>query len=86
MNVRELKETLEDLPDDMEIILQKDGEGNGYSPLAVADPDCIYIPETTWCGEVRSLHHSAEDNCMEEEEWEEMKKDTPCSLVLAPVN
>ena len=86
MNVKELKEALEELPDDMEVILQKDAEGNGYSPLADADPDCIYFPETTWYGEVRSLRHSAEDHCLEEDEWEDMKRDNPRALVLAPVN
>lgn len=33
------------------VIVQKDGEGNGYSPL-----ECLgygkYVPETTWRGEV----------------------------------
>jgi hypothetical protein len=86
MNVKELKEALEELPDDMEIILQKDAEGNGYSPLYGADPDCIYIPETTWYGEVRSLHHTAEDHCLEEDEWAQMQKDYPRALVLHPVN
>jgi len=42
-----LKREIDNLPDDMEVILQKDGEGNGFSPLASADGDMVYIPETT---------------------------------------
>ncbi len=34
MTVKELKKAIKDLPDDMECILQKDAEGNGYSPLS----------------------------------------------------
>lgn len=34
MNVKELREVLADYPDDMEVIVQADAEGNGYSPLA----------------------------------------------------
>ena len=37
---------------DMEIILQKDAEGNGYSPLAGFDDNCRYLPDSTYSGEV----------------------------------
>jgi len=85
MNVKELKESIKNLPDDMEVILQKDSEGNGYSPLYRVDPEAIYVPETTWYGDVYFLEWTAEDNCMEEEYWEELKK-KPRSLILSPVN
>jgi len=85
MTVKELKEELKNLPDDMEVILQKDSEGNGYSPLDGVDPDAVYIPETTWYGEVYSMDWSADDACMEDEEWEEIKK-KPRALILYPVN
>jgi hypothetical protein len=85
MKVIELKEAIKDLPDDMEIILQKDAEGNGYSPLEGADPNSVYIPETTWYGEVYSMERTADDAEMEEEDWEEIKKN-PRSLILYPVN
>ena len=32
MNIKELKELIKDLPNDMEIIIQKDSEWNGYHP------------------------------------------------------
>lgn len=84
MNVKELKEAIADLPDDMEVILQKDGEGNGYSPLADIDSEAIYIPESTWSGEVVSTTCTPLD--AGEDEWEEFKKNNPRCLVLMPVN
>lgn len=85
MNVKELKAVLETLPDDMEVILQKDSEGNGYSPLSGADPNSIYVPDSTYSGDVYSLEWSASDACMTEKEWEEFcKKDK--ALILYPTN
>lgn len=51
MKVRELIEELQKLDQEREVILQKDAEGNGHSPLAClsGDNDC-YIPECTWSG------------------------------------
>lgn len=85
MNIKELKEAIESLPDNMEVILQKDAEGNGYSPLEGFDPDCVYIPETTWSGEIYDTNWSAGDSLMDEEEWEKMKSKPKC-LLLFPVN
>lgn len=34
MTVKELKEILKDLPDNMEVILSRDEEGNAFHPLA----------------------------------------------------
>jgi hypothetical protein len=85
LKVKDLKEAIKNLPDDMEVVLQKDSEGNGYSPLSGADPNAVYVAETTWSGEVYSMEWSAEDADMEEEEWEAVKK-KPRTLILFPVN
>lgn len=85
MTVKELKEEIANFSDDMEVILQKDAEGNGYSPLWEVDPDAVYIPETTWYGHVYSMDWTADDADMEDEEWEEIKK-KPRALILHPVN
>jgi len=85
MNVKELKKAIANLPDEMEIILQKDSEGNDYSPLRGADPDAVYIPETTWYGEVYSMNCTADDACMEDKEWEDIKS-KPRALIFYPVN
>jgi hypothetical protein len=85
MTVRELKEVIASLPDEMEVVLQRDSEGNGYSPLSGVDPDAVYISETRWYGDVYSMDWTAEEACMTEEEWEEIKG-KPRTLILYPVN
>ena len=70
-------------------IVPKSNEQNGiwliFSPL-YATNEGYYIPETTWYGNVYDPDFSAEDNGLEEEEWEELKANTPFSVVLWPVN
>lgn len=56
MKVKELIEQLQKLPEDAIVILQKDAEGNGYSPVDDAE-EAIYVAEKTWCGEVYSLDY-----------------------------
>ena len=74
LTVKQLKKILESLPDNMKIILQKDSEGNGYSPCDGVDPECVYVPETTYDGEVYSLGYSAEANGFDEKEWKKPHK------------
>lgn len=71
---------------DVEVIIQKDGEGNGYSPLEGQDTDSVYVADSTWSGEVYSTDWSADDACMQPEEWERFKADNPRVVVLYPVN
>jgi len=85
MKVKELIAELSEMDPESEVILQKDAEGNGYSPLRGADPDCVYVAENTWSGEVYSLEYTADDCCMEETEWEALKAGPKC-VVLHPVN
>jgi len=85
MTVKELKEAIVNLPDEMEVVLQKDAEGNGYSPLSGADPDAVYLSETTWYGDVYLMDWTADDACMTDEEWEDIKT-KPRTLILQPVN
>lgn len=85
MKVRELIEVLKNADQDAEVILQKDAEGNGYSPVAGVDCDAVYIPDSTWSGNVYSLWWSAEDAMMGDEEWEGIKS-KPTSVILYPIN
>jgi len=85
MKVKELIEFLKSVPQDAELIVQKDSEGNDYSPLEDADADAVYIAETTWNGNVYSMDWSAEDACMSKKEWKEIKAMPRC-VVLFPVN
>lgn len=81
MNVKQLMDALSGLPDDMEVIIQKDAEGNGYSPLYGADPDAVYIKY----GDVYCTEWSAYGACMSEEEWAEILA-MPRALILQPEN
>ena len=87
MTVAELIEKLQKLPPDSQVILQKDAEGNGYSPLYAVDGDAIYRPETTWYGSVFSTDWTAEDAGFSSSgQWEKFKASNPRCCVLAPVN
>lgn len=68
-----------------EVILQKDSEGNDYSPLAGADNETVYVPDSTWSGTVYSARWTADDACMEEVEWKKLMKRKRC-VVLFPIN
>ena len=87
MKVKELIEALSILDQDAQVILQKDAEGNGFSPLSGCDSHAIFVPyeKAPWFGEVKSTIWSAEEACMEEGEWEEFLKKPRC-VVLFPVN
>jgi len=78
MNVKELKQCIKDLPDDMEVVLSRDPEGNGYGTLEGADSNSIYEDE-----DVYSTDWTHEDARMEEDVWDEFKK-KPRVLCLWP--
>lgn len=78
MKVKELIEQLDELDPEAEVILQKDSEGNGYSPCVGAE-SCIYIPESTWDGQV----YNKED--LDKDEEADTSKQV-AAVVLWPVN
>jgi len=61
----ELKEVMKDVPDNFEIIIASDAEGNSFSPLS----ECwmgVYIPDTDWYGDIvmaDDLEEDEELNC-----------------------
>lgn len=85
MKVKDLIRELKLLDPELEIILQKDSEGNGYSPLEGVDENCIYVAETSYDGYVYDATWDADEADMDEEEWEEMLKQPRC-VVLYPAN
>jgi len=85
MKVKELLEALAKADPEAEVILQKDAEGNGYSPLHVADPDAVYVPTCKWAGDVFSIGSNADDACKSQEDWSAIMAMPRC-VVLAPVN
>ncbi len=51
MKVSEMIEMLEALDSDALVVLSKDSEGNGFSPVTDVDPS-HYIPFNKWSGDV----------------------------------
>jgi len=80
VKVRELIEKLKGVDQESQVIIQKDSEGNGYSPLYRIYNDCIYVPDSTWAGEVYSIDDYDDD------EWKEIEKENERCLVLKPMN
>ena len=79
MKVEELRKALLDLPPDMEVMLQKDAEGNGYNELRIVDTDGVRIGND----DVYSASWSADDASMDPDEWAEALRKPRC-LVLSP--
>ncbi len=79
MTLKELRKLVNDLPTDLDnckVILQIDPEGNGYAPVRGIDYEAVASdPENFYESEVYSLDYSAEDNGLEEGEWEKLKSD-----------
>ena len=50
MNVDQLRKALADLPDDMPVVLSKDGEGNAFSPWSGDAALERYIAESEYNG------------------------------------
>ena len=86
MNIKQLKELIANLPDNTEVILQKDREGNGYSPLQLVDTEAIYIPKNTWSGVVLDANWTHEQAGLTKDEWDHTKSFMGRVLVLVPVN
>lgn len=85
MNVKDLREALAAMPDDMLVVVQKDSEGNGYSPLRGADGDNnSYAADSTWGGTV-GLTALTDEAAKRGYGPEDVVAGVPC-LVLYPVN
>jgi hypothetical protein len=52
MKVKDLIKSLQFCNQDADVILQKDAEGNGYSPLSDVENELWYVPDTSYSGEV----------------------------------
>ena len=74
MLVSELKNILSTIPDEAVVVMSSDGEGNNFSPLSsYTHKDIMYVPDSTWSGEI----WSEED----EREWD---GDIPDDAEVAP--
>lgn len=75
MKLRHLIEELQKYDPELEVVMSKDSEGNGFSPYADCGTD-FYLPRNTWSGELG---------------WDEEEDDGPPEgsyevLCLWPVN
>ncbi len=50
MTVAELIAELRTMPQESIVVLQKDAEGNGYSPLRGTDASAVYVAENGYSG------------------------------------
>lgn len=88
MNLKELREfvqSLEGLPDETPVILQKDPEGNGYSPLDGAGGG-MYLAETTWSGEMYPTDAEIGDSETRYTDEDRAPTGAVPAIVLWPVN
>ena len=69
MKVKQFIKELQKLNPDAEIVLSCDAEGNSYR-LFAAFGECVQSAD----GEIYDLDWSADDCCLEEKEWEALKK------------
>lgn len=85
MKVKDLINQLSELDGELEIFMASDSEGNHFhtipdnclSELSIYQKDGREI-------DVWSLNWTAEEACMKEEKWEEMKKTYPRGVILYP--
>ena len=87
MKVKTLIRLLQKMDGERIVILQKDGEGNGFSPLCGADDNCKYVQETSWYGDVGIEKLTKQDiKSGHTEEDVEITKDGQKAVVLFPIN
>lgn len=88
MKLKQLRKLILGIPvslDECEVVLQKDSEGNGYSPLAAVDDGGVYIPESTYSGYGYDMNWTAYEAGMEEDEWAKAIVRNR-AIILAPTN
>ena len=82
LTVKELKEVISKLPDDMRVFVQKDSEGNGFAEAHYADPDGVLVIDE-YHAEVYNAEWSSDEADMDEDEWQDYLE-KPRVLVIAP--
>jgi hypothetical protein len=73
---------LNHLPDDTPVILARDAEGNGYSPVGTVD-DALYDPESPWSGQ---MYATPAMRAAEPGEWDEAPDEAIPAVFLWPTN
>ena len=86
MTLAELRAQLAalNLPNDTIVILAKDAEGNGFSPLEATE-SCMYAADTTWSGD-RYLTEEQRLAKEEPDDWFQAPDDAVPAVFLWPTN
>lgn len=91
MKVKELIEALQEQDQEAEVVLAADGEGNDYSPVSGYSSPTLYVPVSTWSGEIWDPEDVDHDDCDHDEDGdkdcipEQPEGAIPC-IVLWPTN
>lgn len=85
--IEDLTRLRDELPGDTVVVLSKDAEGNGFSPLiraggAVAS---MYLPRTTWSGQ-HYLTEEDRQSLSDADAWEPAPPEAIPAVVLWPTN
>ncbi|HEX5541987.1 MAG TPA: hypothetical protein VFX60_10585 [Micromonospora sp.] len=86
MTLDELRKQLDelDMPGDTPVILSKDAEGNGFSPVTEVEV-AMYAAETTWSGE-RYMTEEERQATEDPDEYYEAPDDAVRAVFLWPTN
>lgn len=60
MKLKDFIKQLLALPEDLEVVMSKDGEGNGFSPFADFSLN-MYAADSTWSGELKDPEEMQDD-------------------------
>lgn len=83
-DLRRIVRDLGHLPDDMPVVMSKDGEGDAHSPLDSVK-EGMYLAETTWSGE----HYMTEEQrqgMSDPEDYNPAPEEAVRAVFLWPVN
>ena len=82
MKVKKLIKELKKLDENAIVIMSRDSEGNGYSPLSGLFTG-LYIPDSTWSGDV---YYDGYEDDMDSDEVDDLREDGKLAVILDPVN
>ena len=87
MKAKELIQKLSHCDPDDIVIMSRDGEGNGFSPLSDVETNNVYIADSTWSGEIKlkELTPELKKQGYDVEDTDESGQGVPCT-VLWPTN
>lgn len=90
VTVGQMKALIANLDDSLPFIIQKDAEGNDFSPLSRVDVDMdnVYVPITTWYGEryIKELTSEDIEKGFSESDLANPKDNPIDAVFLVPIN